>query len=80
MRGSRQPNVTDAAEETRPHCLMNLQELNRKDAEIDAHALRAIKAAKREKQTREETHAAINEILIARDNARGELARDYLRV
>ena len=40
---------------------MTLEELNRKDAEISAHALRAIKAAKKDKQSRDDARAAINE-------------------
>jgi hypothetical protein len=58
---------------------MTLEELNRKDAEISAHALRAIKAAKKEKQTRDDARAAVNEALTLRDNARGDLLRAFLK-
>lgn len=58
---------------------MTLDELNRRDAEISAHTMRAIKAERERKRDRAETRAAINEALKARDNARGDLLRAFLR-
>jgi len=58
---------------------MTLEELNRRDAEISAHAMRAIKAERERKRDRAETRAAINEALKARDDARGNLLRAFLR-
>lgn len=58
---------------------MTLDRLNQQDAEIRAHALRAIKAAKLRELDARETRAAIQEALTARDNARGDLLRQFLR-
>lgn len=58
---------------------MTLDQLNEKDAAIRSHALRAIKAAKQKKQDARLTRAAIQEALTARDNARGDLLRAFLR-
>lgn len=58
---------------------MTLDRLNERDAEIRTHALRAIKAARQQKLDARETRAAIQEALTARDNARGDLLRQFLR-
>jgi len=58
---------------------MNLDDLNRRDAEITAHIMRKIKAAQQRKLDRRETRAEINAALIERDNLRGDMLRAFLK-
>ena len=62
-----------------PFCIMELARLNRQDAELNAHALRAIRAVKQAKHDARTTRALIQEALTARDNARGDMLRAFLR-
>ena len=58
---------------------MNLRELNAREAEITAHYARKVKAAYEAKRTRRETRALIAEAMKERDDARGNMLRDFLR-
>ena len=58
---------------------MDVNRLNEADAQIQAHALRAIRAAKEKKQDARTTRAEIQEALTQRDNMRGDMLRAFLR-
>jgi hypothetical protein len=58
---------------------MDVDQLNRRDAEIQAHALRAIRAAKDRKLNRREFRAEVAEALRVRDDMRGDMLRAFLR-
>jgi len=59
--------------------MLNLEELNRRDAEISAHTMRKIKAAQLRKLDRRESRALIAEALQERDNLRGDMLRAFLK-
>lgn len=58
---------------------MDIDRLNEQDASIQAHALRAIRAAKQQKLDRREVRAQVQEALTQRDNMRGDMLRAFLK-
>lgn len=58
---------------------MDMATLNAKDAEIQAHALRRIKAIKEQRHDARHARALIAEALQERDNARGDMLRKFLK-
>jgi hypothetical protein len=57
---------------------MTLEWLERREAEINAHALAQIKAMREQKRNRREARAMECEILSERDDLRGEMLRQFL--
>ncbi len=58
---------------------MDVNRLNAEDAAIQAHALRAIRAAKARQQDARTTRAEIAEALRVRDDMRSDMLRAFLR-
>ena len=59
---------------------MDIDELNRREQQIQDHAMRRIRSIKFEKQDARDARAAIAQVLIDRDNERGDMLRRFLKV